>query len=103
MKDFRSLKVWEKSHAKTLAIYQATNSFPKDERFGLTSQLRRCCVSVPSNVAEGCGRATDGELAQFLQYAGIRERNRVSTFACARPWFFCRRATTRHSQSPWKR
>ena len=57
MKDFRNLKVWEKAHQLTLAIYKNTKSFPKEELFGLTSQIRRASVSIPSNIAEGCGRA----------------------------------------------
>jgi len=50
-------------------IYKATKQFPSDERFGLTNQLRRCSVSVPSNIAEGCGRNTDKQLANFLNIA----------------------------------
>lgn len=69
MKDFRDLKVWEKSHQLTLAVYKATVRFPKDETYGLTSQLRRSGVSIPANIAEGCGRGSDAELAQFLQIA----------------------------------
>lgn len=69
MKDFRDLKVWEKSHQLTLAVYRATSGFPKEETYGLTSQIRRCCVSISANIAEGCGRGTDAELAQFLQVA----------------------------------
>jgi four helix bundle protein len=69
VKDFRDLKVWEKSHAITLAVYKITASFPSDERFGLTSQMRRCAVSIPSNIAEGCGRRGNGEFHKFLQIA----------------------------------
>jgi four helix bundle protein len=69
MKDFRELKVWERSHRLTLSIYRATRPFPKDERFGLTSQLRRSSASIPANIAEGCGRNGDPELARFLQIA----------------------------------
>ena len=69
MRDFRELKVWEKSHHLTLAIYKATAKFPKDELYGLTSQTRRSCASIPANIAEGCGRSGDAELARFLQIA----------------------------------
>jgi four helix bundle protein len=67
MKDFRRLAVWEKSHGFTLAIYQMTNSFPREEMFGLTSQIRRAASSIPTNIAEGCGRSTDLDFARFLQ------------------------------------
>jgi len=69
MKDFRQLKVWEKSHQLALAIYKATKEFPKDELYGLTSQIRRASTSIPTNIAEGCGRNTDAEFARFLQIA----------------------------------
>ena len=69
MKDFRELKVWEKSHHLALAVYTATAGFPKDELYGLTSQIRRSCASIPANIAEGCGRNGDAELARFLQIA----------------------------------
>lgn len=67
MQDFRRLKVWEKSHALTLAVYQATKLLPKEEMYGLTSQIRRACSSIPANIAEGCGRNGDAELGRFLQ------------------------------------
>ena len=67
MKDFRNLLVWEKAHQLTLAIYKNTKSFPKEELFGLTSQIRRASISIPSNIAEGCGRSSDAELARFCQ------------------------------------
>ncbi|MBM4425071.1 MAG: four helix bundle protein [Chloroflexi bacterium] len=67
MKDFRNLKVWEKSHSLALSIYKATASFPKEEQYGLTSQIRRSSTSIPANIAEGCGRDGDAELARFLQ------------------------------------
>lgn len=69
MKDFRDLKVWEKSHALVLATYKATELFPKHEIFALVSQLRRCCSSIPANIAEGCGRIGNSELHRFLQIA----------------------------------
>jgi four helix bundle protein len=69
MKDFRTLKVWEKAHQLALAVYRATAVFPKDELYGLTSQVRRACASVPANIAEGCGRDGNTELGRFLQIA----------------------------------
>lgn len=69
MKDFRKLKVWEKSHQLTLAIYENTSSFPQSELYGLTSQIRRSAYSIPTNIAEGSGRGSDAELARFLTIA----------------------------------
>lgn len=66
MKAIRELQVWEKSHHLTLAIYAATQNFPRDELFGLTSQIRRTCASIPANIAEGCGRSGDNELRRFF-------------------------------------
>ena len=68
-KDFRELKVWAKAHEVALQVYQATKTFPKDEIYGLTSQIRRSSVSVTSNIAEGCGRGRDTEFARFLEIA----------------------------------
>lgn len=69
MKDFRQLKVWEKAHQLALAVYKVTKGFPKEELYGLTSQIRRAGMSIPTNIAEGCGRNTDPEFARFLQIA----------------------------------
>jgi four helix bundle protein len=69
MKDFRQLKVWEKSHQLALTVYKATKGFPKEELYGLTSQIRRSSMSIPTNIAEGCGRFTDADFARFLQMA----------------------------------
>ncbi len=66
MRDFRKLKVWEKSHKLALEVYRTSNSFPENERYGLTSQIRRCGTSIPTNIAEGCGRDGQKELARFL-------------------------------------
>ena len=66
---FRDLVVWQRSVQLSVAIYKLTTSFPAVERFGLTSQLRRASVSVPSNIAEGYGRLTKGEYRQFLGHA----------------------------------
>ncbi len=69
MQDFRKLKVWQRSHQLTLAVYKTTAGFPRSELFGLTSQMRRSCSSIPTNIAEGCGRQGDHEFARFLQIA----------------------------------
>jgi len=69
VRDFRKLAVWEKSHALTLGVYKVTASFPRDERYGLSGQIRRACVSIPANIAEGCGRTGDAEFGRFLQVA----------------------------------
>lgn len=66
MKDFRMLKVWELSHKLTLDIYQVTQKFPKEEEFGLKSQIRRSSVSITNNLAEGSGRFTDADFARFV-------------------------------------
>ena len=67
MQDFKKLKVWEKSHQLTLATYKATTTFPREEVYGLTSQLRRACASIPANIAEGCGKNSDAELARHAR------------------------------------
>jgi four helix bundle protein len=67
--DFRELKVWHKAHRLTLAVYQCSTEFPREERFGLTGQLRRCAASVAANLAEGCGRNGDAEFARFCSIA----------------------------------
>jgi four helix bundle protein len=69
VQDFRKLKVWEKGHQLTLAIYKATLDFPKEELYGLSNQLRRSCASIPTNIAEGCGRGSDADFKHFLQIA----------------------------------
>ena len=69
MKDFRKLQVWEKAHQLALTIYHVTASFPRDETYGLTSQIRRAASSIPSNIAEGCGRDGDAELSRFCLMA----------------------------------
>jgi four helix bundle protein len=69
VKDFRDLQVWQKAHQLTLMVYRLTASFPRDERYGLTSQLRRSSSSIAANLAEGCGRNGDAELARFCSIA----------------------------------
>jgi four helix bundle protein len=69
MRDFQELKVWQKAHQVALDVYRHSKGFPADERFGLTAHLRKSVTSVPSNIAEGCGRGGDKELARFLGIA----------------------------------
>jgi len=69
MRNYEDLQVWQKAHILTLAIYKSTQCFPNEERFGLTSQMRRSCSSIGANLAEGCGRRSDAEMARFVQIA----------------------------------
>ena len=69
MKDFRELNVWEKSHRLTLEIYKMTTGFPKEEQYGLTSQIRRASSSIGLNIAEGCGRGSDADFKRFLYFS----------------------------------
>lgn len=69
MQRFTELKVWKRSHALALDIYRMTGPFPRDERFGITSQIRRAAVSVPSNIAEGSKRVHARDYARFLNIA----------------------------------
>ncbi len=69
MKDFRTLQVWRKSHSLTIELYKETTLFPKEEVYGITSQLRRAMSSVPTNLAEGCGRGSDKDFARFVKIA----------------------------------
>jgi four helix bundle protein len=69
VKDFRTLEIWRRSHRFALRIYEETRSFPKQEMFGLTSQMRRAVTSIGANIAEGCGRDGDAELKRFLTIA----------------------------------
>lgn len=69
MADFRRLKIWADAQDLTEAIYRSTATFPGDERYGLTSQMRRAANSIAANIAEGCGRLGDREFARFLRIA----------------------------------
>ncbi len=69
MKDFRRLKVWEKAHRVTLDVYKVTSRSPREEMYGLTSQIRRCSASMGANIAEGCGKEGNREPYRFLQIA----------------------------------
>jgi four helix bundle protein len=69
MRDFRNLEIWKKSHKAVLLLYKVTQEFPAEEKYGLTNQIRRAGVSIPSNIAEGCGHESDKEFARYLQIA----------------------------------
>ncbi len=66
MQNYKELKVWDKAHQLTLKVYQLTKLFPKEEIYGLTSQVRRSASSIPANIAEGCGKNSQLELAHYL-------------------------------------
>ena len=69
MRDFRAFHVWKKAHQITLDTYRLTSDFPQEERFGLSSQMRRAAASIPANIAEGSGRHGNAELTRFLWIA----------------------------------
>src|SRR5258705_5611168 len=69
MQDFKRLRVWQQANSLSVLVYRATDGFPADERFGLTSQMRRAAVSIQSNIAEACGRGTAADTARLLQVA----------------------------------
>lgn len=66
MRNFKNLTIWQRSHALTLKVYQHTYKFPKEELFGLTSQMRKSAYSIPTNIAEGSGRNSNAEMKRFL-------------------------------------
>lgn len=69
MQNYKDLILWQEAHNLTLKVYEYSKAFPKDETFGVTSQLRRACVSIACNISEGCGRYTAKDFANFLQIA----------------------------------
>jgi four helix bundle protein len=69
MRDFNRLEVWRRAHSNAVAIYELTAGFPREERYGLVSQLRRAAVSIPSNIAEGSSRSSRRDYARFLEIA----------------------------------
>ncbi|MFA7616458.1 MAG: four helix bundle protein [Moheibacter sp.] len=69
MRDFKKYEIWQLSHSSVLDIYTSTTNFPNEEKFGLIGQLRRAILSIPTNIAEGCGRNSDKEFNQFLNIA----------------------------------
>jgi four helix bundle protein len=69
MQDYKNLKVWAKSHSFVLKIYTLSKSYPKEENYGLTSQLRRASISIPANIAEGCAKSSNKDFARYLNIA----------------------------------
>ena len=69
MQNFRNLQVWRIAHDLVLSAYRVTTAFPREEQFGLISQIRRAAISIPANIAEGCGRGSDADFARHLQIA----------------------------------
>ena len=69
MRNYRDLQVWSKAYALTLELYRLSRAFPKDEMYGLTAQLRRSATSIGANLAEGCGRRGNSEMARFVKIA----------------------------------
>jgi four helix bundle protein len=69
MQNYKDLKVWEEGHMLTLKIYKVTMNFPDNEKYGLTNQIRRSAFSVPSNIAEGCGKFKQADIANYFQIA----------------------------------
>ena len=74
MRDHRELRAFDLADELALAIYRATGKFPREELFGLTSQMRRCAVSIASNIVEGCGRRTEADYVRFLDTANASAR-----------------------------
>ena len=69
MRDFKKYEIWQLSHELVLDVYTSTSNFPNEEQFGLIGQFRRAIISIPTNIAEGCGRNSDKEFNQFLNIA----------------------------------
>lgn len=79
MQNYKDLKVWEKAHYFTLRIYEITKSFPKEEVYSLTNQIRRAASSIAANIAEGCGKNSQNDLANYLNIA-LRSSNEAEYF-----------------------
>lgn len=69
MRDFKKLMVWERSHKFAIVVYKLTKQFPKEELYGITSQMRRAAISIPTNIAEGCGKRTEKDFSKYLSIA----------------------------------
>lgn len=69
MREYKKIEAWKRSHRLVLGIYALTENFPSDEKYGIISQLRRAALSIPTNIAEGCGRSTERDLVRFMDIA----------------------------------
>jgi four helix bundle protein len=103
MKDFRDLQVWERAHQLTLQVYKVTGSFPLEERFGLTSQIRRWSASIGTNIAEGCGKRSNSEFQRFLQIASGSASELDDHFLLARDLGSCPRLIIGPWPTIWRR
>ena len=79
MQDYKKIQVWQRSHQLVLEMYEITNRFPKEELFGLVSQIKRSASSIPANIAEGCGRNSNKDFAHFLNIS-LGSLNEVTYF-----------------------
>ncbi|WP_288438698.1 four helix bundle protein [uncultured Chryseobacterium sp.] len=82
MRDYKKYDTWKIAHELVKEIYTISENFPKSELFGLTSQIRRAAVSIPTNIAEGCGRFTDKEFARFLDIGSTNETEYLLLLSC---------------------
>jgi len=87
MQNYKDLKVWEKAHSLALGIYKASREFPKEEQFSITSQIQKASISIPTNIAEGCGKFSNKDFGNFLQIApgsselGILDKKSFEVFS----------------------
>lgn len=88
MRDFKKYEVWQLSHQFCLEVYKISKSFPKEELYGLTSQLRRAALSIPTNISEGCGRTSEKEFAAFLNIALGSAHETENLFIIAKDLFY---------------
>jgi four helix bundle protein len=98
IRDYKDLVVWQKGMQLAKEVYQLTQSFPAEEKFGLVSQMRRAVVSVPSNVAEGQARNTTGEFVQFVSHAEGSLAELDTQIRLSIELGFCREATVKSIQ-----
>ena len=98
IRDYKDLVVWQKGMLLAKQVYQLTQSFPSEEKFGLVSQMRRAAVSVPSNVAEGQARNTTGEFVQFVSHAEGSLAELDTQIRLSIELGFCREATVKSIQ-----
>ena len=94
LKDFHDLHVWERSHKFSLVIYAATAKFPREELYRLTSQIRRCSVSIGANIAEGCGKAGNNGFNAFFRLQLVRQMNWITSCCSPKTWATSHNPTT---------